>query len=84
MLGEEEVLTRDSAPENYNKATTYTSTKPKAVTSGGMTTCTIDQIVMEGPAVKARRGLDESEDEDENVDWDTINTLPDLGDLDQE
>ncbi|KAH8596555.1 hypothetical protein B0O99DRAFT_685554 [Bisporella sp. PMI_857] len=39
-----------SAPENYNSATRYTSTTPRVVVSGGKTTCTIDKIVMQGPA----------------------------------
>ncbi|PMD38375.1 hypothetical protein L207DRAFT_585277 [Hyaloscypha variabilis F] len=42
-------------PENYNGATKFTITDAKAVTSGGSTTCTIAQIVMEGPADKRGR-----------------------------
>jgi hypothetical protein len=38
-----------NAPENYSGATRYTSTGGKPVVSGGQTTCTIDQIVMQGP-----------------------------------
>ncbi|KAL2063728.1 hypothetical protein VTL71DRAFT_5533 [Oculimacula yallundae] len=38
------------APENYGSATKYTMTTPRAVTVGGTTTCTIDQVVMQGPA----------------------------------
>jgi len=35
----------------------FTMTDAKAVTSGGSTTCTIAQVVMEGPAaVKAGKG----------------------------
>ncbi|KAF8865241.1 hypothetical protein BDZ45DRAFT_440351 [Acephala macrosclerotiorum] len=37
-------------PENYNSATKYTSTGGKAPVCGGETTCTIDKIVMQGPA----------------------------------
>ncbi|KUJ16291.1 uncharacterized protein LY89DRAFT_719044 [Mollisia scopiformis] len=39
-----------SAPENYDSATAYTMTTPVVSTSGGITTCTIEQIVMESPA----------------------------------
>jgi hypothetical protein len=39
-------------PENYNSATKFTITEAKAVTSGGSTTCTIAQVVMEGPSGK--------------------------------
>ena len=45
----------NSAPENYGSTTIYTSTTPEAVVSGGVTTCTIAQIVMEGPADKRGR-----------------------------
>ena len=45
----------NSNPENYNGATKFTITDAKAVTSGGSTTCTIAQIVMEGPADKRGR-----------------------------
>jgi len=48
-------------PENYNEATKYTITEPKAVTLGGSTTCTIDQIVMEAPADNPRP-VDEDEE----------------------
>ncbi|CZT11940.1 related to putative protein [Rhynchosporium agropyri] len=37
-------------PENWNDLTIYSMTKPKAVTKDGLTTCTIDKIVMERPA----------------------------------
>jgi len=56
------VLTLNSKPENYNTATKFTMTEAKAVTSGGSTTCTIAQVVMEGPASKKRRRT-EIEDE---------------------
>jgi hypothetical protein len=52
----------DSKPENYNTAMKFTMTDAKAVTSGGSTTCTIAQIVMEGPA--AGKGGKEEADED--------------------
>ena len=45
----------NSKPENYNTATKFTMTEAKAVTSGGSTTCTIAQVVMEGPASSKRR-----------------------------
>ncbi|KAE8442871.1 hypothetical protein EG329_002613 [Mollisiaceae sp. DMI_Dod_QoI] len=38
------------APENYNSATKYTSTGGKTTVSGGEVTCTIDKVVMQGPA----------------------------------
>lgn len=40
----------NSAPENYNSATKYTITNAKATVSGSMTTCTIEKVVMSGPA----------------------------------
>ncbi|KAK3941276.1 hypothetical protein QBC46DRAFT_448877 [Diplogelasinospora grovesii] len=39
-----------NAPENYNKATKYTVTGAKASVSGTTVTCTIDSIVLQGPA----------------------------------
>lgn len=39
-----------SAPENYAGASKYTSTTPRAVVANGQTTCTIDKIVLQGPA----------------------------------
>jgi hypothetical protein len=38
------------APENYNSATKYTSTGGKATVSGNEVTCTIDKVIMQGPA----------------------------------
>jgi hypothetical protein len=40
----------------------FTITDAKAVTSGGLTTCTIAQVVMEGPA--AGKGVNGEVDED--------------------
>lgn len=37
-------------PSNYNSATTYTITGAKASVSGTTVTCTIEQLVLEGPA----------------------------------
>ncbi|EKD18113.1 hypothetical protein MBM_03885 [Drepanopeziza brunnea f. sp. 'multigermtubi' MB_m1] len=37
-------------PENYDSTTRYTMVDPKATTSGGLTTCTIDRVEMQGPA----------------------------------
>jgi hypothetical protein len=37
-------------PKIYNSATKYTISGVKATVSGDSTTCTIAQIVMEGPA----------------------------------
>jgi len=38
------------APENYDSTTVYTMTTPVVTTTGGITTCTIEQIVMESAA----------------------------------
>ncbi|CZT51900.1 related to putative protein [Rhynchosporium secalis] len=38
------------APENYRSSTRYSMTTPRAVTRGRVTTCTIDKVVMIGPA----------------------------------
>ncbi|RDW71878.1 hypothetical protein BP5796_07912 [Coleophoma crateriformis] len=39
-----------SAPENYNSATSYTMSTPVVSTSNGVTTCSIAQVNMTGPA----------------------------------
>lgn len=39
-----------SSPSNYNSATKYTITGASASVSGTTVTCTIDSIVLEGPA----------------------------------
>lgn len=39
-----------SSPSNYNGATKYTITGAKASVSGTTVTCTIDSVVLQGPA----------------------------------
>jgi hypothetical protein len=39
-----------SKPENYDSTTKYTMTTLQATVSGTSTTCTISQVVFEGPA----------------------------------
>lgn len=50
-------------PENYNRATKFTITDAKAVTSGCLTTCKISEIVMEGPADKSKDGRSVEDDD---------------------